>query len=181
VTEFSIVNWRQTVCYGDGLIHPLTKILIESMFGIGSSDFKRNPERIAMSQVGFFYPTIPFCTHCPISFVPLTPLFLCSHSLLSSSPLSSHPFVSFPLSSIPLSLQSFVPPVLCPSSPLSLISLSSHPFVSFPLSLHSFVLSHCVLSLQYLSIVLTIPFHCPSIVLLSLSIILLSSTVHCSY
>jgi len=29
-----------------------------------------------MSQVGFSYPTIPFCPHCPISFVPLTPLFL---------------------------------------------------------------------------------------------------------
>jgi len=137
-----------------------------------------------LSQVGFSYPTIPFCPHCSISFVPLTPLFLCPHSPLSSSPLSLQSFVPPVLCpSSPLSLQSFVPPVLCPSSPLSLIPLSSHPFVSFPLSLHSFVLPVlCPFPLFFpLCIVLIIPFHCPSIVLLSLSIILLSSTVHCSY
>ena len=59
-----------------------------------------------LSQVGFSYSTIPFCPHCSISFVPLTPLFLWPHSPLSSSP------------------------------------------------------SHCVLSLQYLSIV-PLLFYCP--------------------
>ena len=86
-----------------------------------------------LSQVGFSYPTIPFCPHCPISFVPLPPLFLYLHSPLFSSPLSSHPFVSFPLSFIPLSPQSFVLPHCFP---------------------------YCVLFLQYLSIVLPL-FYCP--------------------
>jgi len=57
------------------------------------------PLSYLVSQVGFSYPTIPFCPHYSISFVPLPPII--------------------PLSPFSIVLQSFVPPVLCPLIPLS--------------------------------------------------------------
>ena len=75
---------------------------------------------------------ISFCLHCPISIVPLPPLFLCPHSPLSSSSLSL------------ISLSFFhCPPFFCPSPLFFSIVYCSHNI--FPLSLH------CPI----------VPFHCP--------------------
>ena len=81
----------------------------------------------------------------------------------------SYPTIPFCLH-CPIFIVPLPPLFLCPhsplfSSPLSFILLSYYPFVSFPIILQSFVLLHCSFPL---CIVLTIPFHCPSIVLLFL-------------
>jgi len=100
------------------------------------------------------------------------------------------PILQFPSASIvPYSLSlcphySFVPilhcsPVLCPLSFCPIIPLSPFLLSSSPLSFF-IVLSHCVLFLQYLSIVLPLSYCFSSIVLLFLSTVLLSSTVHYS-
>ena len=95
-----------------------------------------------MSQVGFSYPTIPFCPHCPIFFVPLPPLFLCPHSPLSSSPLSL------------ISLSPFhCPPFLCPSPLFFPIVYCS--YNTFPLSFH------CPIVPFHYPIV---PFYCPIVI-----------------